>query len=270
MPYNIIFLGTAGESLVYGKQIRSSGGIILQLEDFQFHIDPGPGTLLAAAQYGINVRDNTAVLVSHAHINHCNDINAVISAMTYSGLDKKGVLVCNKTLINGAEGITTPLTEFNKSCLEKLIVLEKETKVAIEDIEIKPIKLKHSDPEALGYKFFTPKFVLSYIADTEFSKDIIEQCKGSNVLIINVQNPSGVEEPGRLSIDGAVKIVEKIMPKLAIITHFGAKMIKADPMYEAREMQRKTNVQVIAATDGLAVDPVSYSATNRQKTLNLY
>lgn len=270
MPYNIIFLGTAGESLVYAKQLRSSGGIILQLEDFQFHLDPGPGTLLSAAQYGISVRDNTAILVSHAHINHCNDINAVISAMTYSGLDKKGVLVCNKTLINGAEGISSPLTEFHKNCLERFIVLEKDTKVAIEDVEIKPIRLKHSDPEALGYKFFTPKFIISYISDTEFSKDIIEQCKGSNILIMNVQNPSGVQENGRLSIDDAVKIVEKVLPKLAIITHFGAKMLKADPMQEARELQRRTNVQTIAATDGLVVDPVSYSATMRQKTLNLY
>ena len=69
----IIFLGTAGSSAVASKQLRSSGGIILQVEDLQFHIDPGPGSLAKAKQFGVNLHNNTAVLVSHAHMNHCND-----------------------------------------------------------------------------------------------------------------------------------------------------------------------------------------------------
>ena len=74
---NIIFLGTGGDSYVVGRQIRASGGIILQIGDDQFHIDPGPGSLVMAKQAGINLRANTAVVVTHNHLNHCNDINAV-------------------------------------------------------------------------------------------------------------------------------------------------------------------------------------------------
>ena len=76
---NIIFLGTAGSSAVVGKQLRASGGIILQVEELQFHLDPGPGALAKAKEFGVNLHHNTAILVSHNHINHCNDVNVVIN-----------------------------------------------------------------------------------------------------------------------------------------------------------------------------------------------
>ena len=50
MQAKIIFLGTGGDSIVVGKQLRASGGIILQIDDNQFHIDPGPGALVRARQ----------------------------------------------------------------------------------------------------------------------------------------------------------------------------------------------------------------------------
>ena len=61
---NIIFLGTAGSSAVVSKQLRASGGIILQVEDLQFHLDPGPGALTKAKEYGIDLQHNTAILIS--------------------------------------------------------------------------------------------------------------------------------------------------------------------------------------------------------------
>jgi hypothetical protein len=47
-------------------------------------------------------------------------------------------------------------------------------------------------------------------------------------------------------------------------------MIKADPLYEAREIQRRTNVQTIAAKDGMVINPATYSAKSRNKTLNTF
>jgi len=78
MDTGILFLGTSGEISVTGRQLRGSGGIILKTKECQFLIDPGPGALNKAIEYGINIRENTAVLLSHAHMNHCNDINPVV------------------------------------------------------------------------------------------------------------------------------------------------------------------------------------------------
>ena len=109
-----------------------------------------------AALTGINLRANTALIVSHNHINHCNDINAVIDAMTYRGFDKKGVLVANSTAITGSENYTPFLQKYYRDFLERFIVLEEGKRVGINDVEILALKAKHSEPNALGLKFLIP------------------------------------------------------------------------------------------------------------------
>ncbi|MDP3733946.1 MAG: hypothetical protein Q8R37_01840, partial [Nanoarchaeota archaeon] len=58
-----------------------------------------------------------------------------------------------------------------------------------------------------------------------------------------------------LDTAAATKIIAHVKPKLAILTHFGLEMLKADPLNEAREIQRITGVQTIAASDGLTITP---------------
>jgi len=267
---NIIFLGTGGDSYVVGKQVRASGGIILQVDDDQFHIDPGPGALVMAKETGVNLRANTALFVTHNHINHCNDINAVIDAMTYGGFDKKGVLVANNTVINGSEHYTPYLQKYYRDFLERFIVLEAGKRVGINDVEIEAIKAKHSEPNAIGFKFITPDYTLAYTGDTMYSVETVSQYENANVLILNVPYLKKDEGRNNLCKEDAINIIKKVNPRLAIITHFGVNFLKSDPMYEVREIQKETNCQVIAAKDGMVVNPVSYAVEQGQKTLYKY
>ena len=265
----IIFLGTAGDSFTYGKQQRASGGIIIQAEDCQFHIDPGPGALVRAMEADISIRNNTAILASHNHVNHCNDINAVIAAMTHNGLDRQGVLIAAKSVFEATETTQPTLSSFHKHCLERFIMVDPGKRVGIEEIEIRAITAFHNDPHTVGFKFFTPKFTLTYSSDTRFQKELIDEYDKSDILILNTVYPRGAKED-MLSSDDVVNILEKTEPELTILTHFGIKMLNADPLSEARDIQKKTKSQVIAAKEGMVVNPLSYSATLKQKTLNLY
>ena len=262
----ITFLGTAGDSYVVGKQLRASGGIILKLDQNQFHIDPGPGSLVMAKQCGIELRLNTALLVSHNHLNHANDINAVISAMTYNGFDKRGDLIGNNAVINGTETIKPYLNGFYKNCLEKFIVLEEGQRVGINEVEIKALKAIHST-KTIGFKFLAPLNTLTYTSDTKYSAEVVEQYKNSNILILNVPYLKKQSSQESLSKQDAIKIINHVKPKLAIITHFGLEFLKSDPLYEIRDIKKESPCQVIAATDGMVVNPVSYSADQGQKTL---
>jgi len=267
---SIIFLGTGGDSYVIGRQLRASGGIILQLDEDQYHIDPGPGSLVMAKEAGINLRANTALFVSNNSINNCNDINAVIDAMTYHGFDKKGVLVANNTVINGSENHHPVLQKFYRDCLERFIVLEAGKKVGINDVEVRAIKAKHSDPNAIGFKFITPDYTLTYTGNTMYSAEALPEYENSNILILNVPCLKKDEDKYNLCKEDAIKIIQKVNPRLAIITHFGINFLKADPLYEAREIQKGTNCQVIAATDGMVLNPISYDVEQGQKTLYKY
>jgi len=267
---NIIFLGTGGDSYVVGKQLRASGGIILQVNEDQYHIDPGPGSLVMAKEAGINLRANTALFVSNNSINNCNDINAVIDAMTYHGFDKKGVLVANNTIINGSENQQPLLQKYYRDCLERFIVLEAGKKVGINDVEVEAIRAKHSDPNAIGFRFITPDYTLTYTGNTMYSVEALAQYENSNVLILNVPCLKKEEDKYNLCKEDAIKIIKKVNPRLAIITHFGINFLKANPLYEIRDIQKQTSCQIIAATDGMVINPVSYAVEQGQKTLYKY
>jgi len=219
-----------------------------------------------AKQCGINIRENIALLVSNSSLYNCNDVNAVIDAMTYSGFDKKGVLLGSKSVINGTDAIKPYLTDVSKECLERFIVLSPGQHVGINDVEIQALKTINKDISALGFKFFTPEFTVSYCSDTKYSVEIAEQYKGSNILIFNYLSSDKKDNVG-LSREDIIKIVKKVNPRLVILTHFGIKVIESDPLYESREIQKQTGVQTIMAKDGMIISPTSYSADKGQRTL---
>lgn len=188
--------------------------------------------------------------------------------MTYSGFDKKGVLVANKTVVHGADNYQPFLMKSARDCLERCIVLEPGKRVGINEVEIQALKAAHSEPNTIGFKFFTPYYTLAYSADTKYSAEIVEQYKNSNILILNVLSQKKEDAGMNLCIDDAIKIINKVKPRLAIITHFGINMIKANPIYEVREIQKQTGVQIIAAQDGMVINPISYSADKGQKTIH--
>jgi ribonuclease BN (tRNA processing enzyme) len=269
MKPRIIFLGTGQGPEVVGKQLRASGGIVIQTGEHQLHIDPGPCSLSMGKEYYVNPRETTALLVSHSHLHHCNDVNVIINSMTHSGLDKKGVLISGSLLING-DSITKPyLTDFHKSCLEKYMVLRAGQRAAIDEVEILATEAKHS-VESTGFRIETPSFCVSYVGDTGYTPAIHKQHEGADILILNVNSPGDSESEFNLNSDQAAKIIGKVKPRLSIITHFSLKMLQADPMIEARNISKKTKCQVIAAKDGTVIDPLSYALKRRQKKLNLY
>ncbi len=255
---SVTFLGTGGGSSVVSKQTRSSGGIIIQVEDLQFHLDPGPGALNKAKEYGISSANTTAILVSHNHINHCNDLNALVDAMTHGGIEHRGLVLGSKSVLQGTENSAPFLTRYHMALPEKIIPLEQNHKIGIDAVEIHALPVEHTDPTAIGFKFFCPKFIVSYTADTAITTELIEALMGTDLLILNVPYPGKKSQGMNLDTDAAIKIISHVRPKMAILTHFGAEMLKVDPLNEAREIQRITGVQTIAAHDGLTISPAGY------------
>ena len=238
MKNSIIFLGTGGDSIVVGKQIRASGGIVFKFGDSQFHLDPGPGAIVRAKQYDVNPRETTAILVSHNHLNHCGDLNATIAAMTYSGIDKRGVFACDEETLHGSQLEKPGVSNYHKSLVERFIALKPGMRIGINDVNIVATTAKHT-PTSIGFKFYTQNFVVSYTSDTDYSKELVDDHKDSDVIIINCKYPLGLRQKGHMNSEDVVKFLEKTNPKLAILTHFGVKMLDADPIYEASDTKKE-------------------------------
>ena len=242
------FLGTAGARFAVTRQVRKSGGIWLSLDDINLMLDPGPGTLVRCLSskpklYPTNL---DAILLSHRHIDHSNDVNIMIEAMTNGGHDRKGLLFAPSDALDEDPVV---LHHF-RNHIHEIIRLREQGKYSIGSIEFStPIKHIH-DVETYGFVFKKNNLTLSYIADTKYFSELEKHYK-SDILILNVVLSEPWENINHLSIQDVEKLVSSIKPKITILTHFGMSMVKLKPWIAADHISKKTGLKVIAASDGL-------------------
>ncbi len=248
-----IFLGTAGGRIVIMTQVRASGGFILEMDGERIHVDPGPGALVRAKQYGADLRKLTGLIVSHAHPDHYTDAEMVIESMTEGTRKKRGVLIGNEFVIKGGDGYRPVISPFHLGLLDRYEILKPGKKTKMGSVEITATPTKHGEPKALGFVFRGSKS-LGYTGDGEYFEGQEKYFKGCDYMILNVLRPRNVEWPKHMNSNQAVKLLSKVKPKLAIIQHFGMKMLKANPEREAGWIGEQTGVKTIAAKDGMRVE----------------
>ena len=95
MAASVLFLGSGGARFVVARQLRASGGMWLRFGATQIHVDPGPGALVRALSHvpPCNPRELDAIVLSHKHLDHSSDVNAMVEAMTSGGFRPRGTLL---------------------------------------------------------------------------------------------------------------------------------------------------------------------------------
>jgi ribonuclease BN (tRNA processing enzyme) len=257
----IIFLGTGSGKQILHDQSRGLGGIIVKLNDIQIHLDPGPGIVTKAKNYQVDLKKTKIFFLSDKNLDHVNDINLAID-ITTGGDFKKGILITE-------ENALSYVTEKYRTLLENIITLEPHKSTEIKGLKFTAIPTKHSC-SSIALRLSTEDFILGYTGHTAYTKELEKDLQGVNILIANVLKPFDQKSDDYLTSDDVVKLIDKIKPQLTIMTGFGSYFNNVNPIYEAREIQKKTGQQVVAATDGLKIDPGSYSAKRNQKILSSF
>lgn len=250
----IKFLGTAGTRFVVAKQLRASGGIFLSAEGQNIIIDPGPGCLVkcASSKPPIGIADINAIILTHLHIDHSNDVNILIDAMTNGGLDRHGLLFAARECLDGNDAV---VLKYLKGFLDKIIALKENKDHKIGKLKFRAIRLRHT-AETYGLRFNIKGEKVSFIADTGYFPGLIKKYKDSSLLVLNTVRLMPPERPRgmHLSIQDAKDILKIVRPKKAIITHFGMSMLKAKPWIVAKELTEELGIEVIAASDGMKIE----------------
>jgi len=251
----IKFLGTAGARFVVAKQLRASGGVFLSAKGKMLIIDPGPGTLVrcATSRPPIDVSKLEAIILTHAHIDHANDVNILIDAMTGGGLRKRGTLFAPAECLEGEKAV---VLNYLKRFLEKIIVLKASASYQIGGLEFST-SLRHQHPvETYGIKFPLKRGFLSFLVDTKFFPGLLESYKNSEILVIHVvrDTPFENEEIMHLTLEDARRIIFSLKPGKAILTHFGMMMLRAKPWEVANRLSQELGIEIIAASDGMKID----------------
>ena len=218
-------------------------------------MDPGPGALVYSLNLHLNQLGLGAVLVSHSHLDHYGDAEVMIEAMTRGGTRKQGFLIGPRSVLQGNEDYGAAISSYHKGIVEATYEAKIGETFRVRGMTITPTKASHGDPDTVGFRFAFPGIgEIGYTSDTEYFNGISDYYKGVKLLILCVLRPRGLPWKGHISTDEAAKIVEEVKPEAAVITHFGMRMIFANPSKEARFVEKKTGIKTFAATDGMEID----------------
>lgn len=252
--YELIFLGTGGGRFATLTQKRRTAGIRIIGESLNMHLDPGPGALVYSISEGLDPQKLNAVFVSHCHPDHYTDAEVLIEAMTRGMTKKRGVLAAAKSVLKGSNVCEPSISRYHQQMPEKVIEATPNLKFQVTNIGVSVTEARHTDPDAVGFRFETKEFGdFAYTSDTEYFEGIGKYYEGVRLLMLCVMRPAGKPWKGHMTTEDAVKIVEEALPEYAVLTHLGMQMIFQGPSKEAKLIEDKTGVTTTAALDGMRI-----------------
>ncbi|MEM2105811.1 MAG: MBL fold metallo-hydrolase [Candidatus Bathyarchaeia archaeon] len=253
--FKIVFLGTGGGRFATITQKRRTAGIRIISDGLNLHLDPGPGALVYSINEGLDPQKINAVFVSHCHPDHYTDAEVLIEAMTRGMTRKRGVLAAARSVLNGSDVCEPSISKYHQQMPEQKIVALPGVKFQVGDVNVLVTEARHTDPDAVGFRFETQQFGdFAYTSDTEYFDGISKYYEDVRLLLLCVMRPAGKPWKGHMTTNDAVKIIEATRPEQAVLTHLGMQMIFKGPANEAKLIKEKTGVPTVAAADGMLID----------------
>lgn len=251
----IQFLGTAGARFAMAKQVRSSAGVFLNLCGKRLLLDAGPGTLVrcAVVDPDIDVFQLDGIILTHSHIDHSNDVNCLIDAMTGGGLWKRGVVFAPGECLEGDHAV---VLRYLRSFPSEIVTLTERGAYALGDVAFRTSCRHDHGVETYGIRIQLPNRNVSFLIDTKFFPQLIDEYQGTDILIVNVVRFSPQDAPHalHLCLDEVKVLVSEIKPAKTILTHFGMTLLKAGPEEQAKRLADDLGCDITAAFDGRIVN----------------
>jgi phosphoribosyl 1,2-cyclic phosphodiesterase len=242
----LTFMGTAGARFMVAKQLAASGGLYLEEGNTRISLDPGPGAIVQYAKRKVDLTKLDAIVISHRHIDHSNDVNVMIEAMTDGGFRHRGRLYCPSDALDGDPVVLKYIRNFP----QEIVALEPETEYKVGDITFTTTPRHVHQVETFGFRFENR---LGWVTDSAYYDGIAEQHK-ADVMVIHVVLMECRAGIPHLCLDDAERIIREAKPRLAILTHYGMTVWRAHPWELAADLTQRIGTEVKAARDGMSLE----------------
>lgn len=281
---SLLFLGSGGNPTNVVGQMRQTGGFVVTLPGCRVFVDPGPGAIFHAARSGVEMRNLTALFISHAHTDHALGAGAVIEAMCRGMSTRRGSLLAPQEVLDAIPAFY--MGEVSRRWYpggpEHIVPLTAGSSQALAPGVTFTATPAHHGGANVGMRLEDGMTSVSYTSDTAFitryrtedgsehevgpgeplpedlaevtevHEDVVEAHRGADVLVMNVSFLH-LFAHRHLTALGAVELIRRSRPKRAILTHFdpslGVPPERAEAL--ARLVTDMTGTPTIAASDGL-------------------
>jgi len=227
----------------------------MRFGDTTIHVDPGPGALVRALSHvpPCNPRELDAIVLSHKHLDHAGDANAMIEAMTSGGFRRRGAFYAPPDALDG-ESIVLP---YALQFVERVQALEpRGGPYRIGDVELRTSIAHVHAVQTYGMHFTYDGLRVSYLPCGRYFDGLAGDYAAHqpDVLIMNVLRFRDTMDVDHLTWDDAKRVVEAVNPKVAVFQHFGTKMLEQNPAALAQNLEDELGLRAIAAYDGMELD----------------
>ncbi|RMH81034.1 MAG: MBL fold metallo-hydrolase [Acidobacteria bacterium] len=246
----IVFLGTAGGRASVFRFLRRSGGFLLYLSGSLVHVDPGPGAFVYLHQIGVDPRSIDLVVLSHIHLDHSSDVNAVIESATDGGKARGVALFAPRSAFEGSARVVLP---FIRERLAKEGFLEEGSELSYRSVRVKAV-MKHTHHGAETYALLFNDRVL-YVSCALYEDRMLKMYpENVDLMVINTTLYRKTKPIDHLTVKDAEKLISELKPKRVVLTHFGYEFLQNhDPRLVAEELSLRYGVWVISAEDFMEV-----------------
>jgi len=277
----LTILGSGGGRFVMLEQARGTGGFVLEIGGKMLFFDPGPGALIAAKKNKVKLKKLDGILVTHSHIDHTNDLNIMIEAMTWGAKKKRGFLVADTVTLNGGKGEPARVSDYHKAPLRSIHLMKAGDRKEIDGLRITATRSTHEEGKpdldfvnnkipTHGYLIEAGKERFGYTSDGEYYKGMEKTFQGCDLLVLNCMRPSGNPWPGQMNAKQAGILIGRAKPGMAVLNHLGMKMVFGRAEREAAKIRKETGVRTIAARDGMIIDTNKSPASDRNSKVSSY
>jgi ribonuclease BN (tRNA processing enzyme) len=201
-------------------------------------LDTGPGALRKMLEADIPFTDITAVHYTHTHVDHVNDMPALLFASKYDEYPRTAPM-----LVTGPPGFE----DFYKRLVNLYgdQILSDNYELTIREISRGELDLagyklmarpmKHMIP-CTGYRIEDTKgSSVVYTGDTDYCEEVLELAKGADILITESALPPEHELEGHLQPDIAGRIAAEAGVDTLVIAHLYPICDRYDTEKEARK-----------------------------------
>jgi phosphoribosyl 1,2-cyclic phosphodiesterase len=228
------------------KQLAASGGLYLEEGNTRISLDPGPGAIVQYAKRKVDLTKLDAIVISHRHLDHSNDVNVMIEAMTDGGFRHRGRLYCPSDALDGDPVVLKYIRNFP----QEIVALEPEAEYTVGDITFATTPRHVHQVETFGFRFGNR---LGWVTDSAYYEGIAEQHR-ADVMVIHLVLMECRAGLPHLCLADAERIIREAKPRLAILTHYGMTVWRAHPWELAADLTQRIGTEVKAARDGMSLE----------------